>query len=508
MKGGLLIVDDEPLIRKGLVKLVESNSLGWSVIGEAGNGREAVAKLEELRPDLVMTDIRMPLMDGLELANYIAANFPETAVIILTGYRDFEYAQKAITYGVKQFLIKPCPEEEVCQILQLAYEQYRQLAAAKEREAGQLRAKEDQLLRAVLLQLPYDVEEAARLEKGLAGCELWLLQVNSYYPDGRQFRREDLKLLQFAIGNILQELLAARPGNSRWITLEYDCFAFFLSRDGENEQLFTQAAAIVHKLLGIVLTAKCLGIPTSLNQMEIWVEGQLKTREESDSAAAGDSREFSLNETNVKLIRSELAELLLLGRPAELHDYLAGIRQSVRQPSISLEEAKIAAFCAAMGMLDVRRKELKSEPIGDIGKRVAELNLIHSKPEVERWLDGQIHAFEDALSNWQNQRTSGIINRAVLYIEEHYTEDCNIAAVAAHFHLSPNHFGNLFKRETGESFSGYVARLRMNKAKFLLKNTDLKVTEIAQGVGYLDSNYFATVFRQTVGLSPTEYRKQ
>ncbi|MDF2921657.1 MAG: response regulator [Paenibacillaceae bacterium] len=508
MKGGLLIVDDEPLIRKGLVKLVENNSLGWSVIGEAGNGREAIAKLEELRPDLVMTDIRMPLMDGLELANYITSNFPETSVIVLTGYRDFEYAQKAIAYGVKQFLIKPCPEEEVCQILRLAYEQYRQLAAAKEREASQLRDKEDQQLRAILLRLPYDVEEARRLEQVLAGCELWLLQVNSYYPEERQYRREDLKLLQFAIGNILQELLAARPGNSRWLTLESDCFVFFLPNEGDNEPLFTQAAAVVHKLLGIVLTANCLGVPTSLNQMEIWIEGHLKTREEHDSAAAGDSREFSVNENNVKLIRNELAELLLLGRPAELHDYLLGIRQSVRQPSISLQEAKIGAFCAAMGILDVRRKELKAEPIGDIGKQVAELNLAHSKPEVERWLDGQIHAFEEALSNWQNQRTSGIINRAVLYIEEHYTEECSIADVAAHFHLSPNHFGNLFKRETGESFSGYVARLRMNKAKFLLRNTDLKVTEIAQGVGYLDSNYFATVFRQTVGLSPTEYRKQ
>lgn len=514
MKGSILIVDDEPLIRKGLAKLVETNPLGWSVIGEADNGREAIAKLEELKPDLVITDIRMPLMDGLELACHIAAHAPETAVIILTGYRDFEYAQKAITYGVKQFLLKPCPEEEVCRILQLAYGLYRQQAAAREQEAEQLRAKEDQLLRAVILQLPYAVEEAAGLERVLAGRDLWLLQVNSYYPEERQFRREDLKLLQFAISNILQELLAAWPGESRWITLEYDCFVFFLQPDGENRHFFDQAAAIVHKLLGIVLMAKRFGIPGSLSQMEIWIEAQLKGREGSGPAdageSAGDPLDISLNETKVKLIRSELSALLLLGRPAELQDYLSGIRESVRQPSISLESAKMEAFCVAMAMHDVMRKELESDPatIGDIGSRVAELNLIHSGPEVEQWLDGQTRAFDRALSHWQTQRNSGLIIRAVRYIEEHYAEECSLAAVAAYSHLSPNYFGNLFKRETGESFSVYVARFRLDKAKFLLKNTDMKVAEIAQAVGYPDSNYFATAFRQTVGLPPSEYRKQ
>lgn len=516
MKGSLLIVDDEPLIRKGLAKLVESNSLGWTVVGEASNGREAVGKLDELKPDLVMTDIRMPLMDGLELAGYISENRPETAVIILTGYRDFEYAQRAIAYSVKQFLLKPCPEEEVCRVLQLAYGQYREQADAREREEAQRRDKEDQLLRSVLLRLPYEAEDAVRLEKQLAGREVWLLQVDNYFPAEREFRSKDLKLLQFAIGNILQEKLAAWSEDSRWITLEYDSFAFFLPQDQENEQFFTEASGIVYKLLGITLAAKRFGPSSSLRETELWLESLLRGREGEGAggAPAGEERisqhELPLNETKVRLIRSELTALLLLGRPGELKDYLAGILHSIRKPSLSLDSAKIEAFCVAMAMHDVMRKELEagSAGTGDMGSRVAELNLIHTAEAVEQWLDCQTRAFNEALLHWQTARNSGLINRAVRYIEEHYAEECSLAAVAAYSHLSANYFGNLFKKETGESFSGYVTRLRLDKAKFLLKNTDMKIAEIAQAVGYPDSNYFATAFRQTIGLPPTEYRKQ
>ncbi|MDF2935793.1 MAG: response regulator [Paenibacillaceae bacterium] len=512
MKGRLLIVDDEPLIRRGLAKLVEKNPLGWSVIGEAGNGQEAYARLEELRPDLVITDIRMPLMDGLELARQIAVAAPETAVIILTGYRDFEYAQMAIQYGVKQFLLKPCPEEAVCRVLQEAFQQYRERETRKEREQEERLRREDQLLRSVLTRLPYDAEEAAALQASLAGRELWLIQVNQYYPEGRAYRREDLKLLQFAIGNILQELLDNRSGEHRWIPLEYDTFAFFLGQGCNGEAFAAETAGVVKQLLGIELEAVRFGGFREFKETEVWLENRLWGKEPGDAAGSRteESGEMQMNEAKARLIRGELTSLLLLGRPAELASYMKGLLESVKAPSASIEIVKMDAFCIAMAMVDVMRKELEADPaaIGDIGGRVAELNRIRSAGEVVQWLSSQVQAFEKAFLSWQNEHNSGLISRALRYMEEHYAEECSLAAVAAHAHLSPNYFGNLFKKETGESFSAYVARLRMDKAKLFLKNTDMKVAEIAQSVGYPDSNYFATAFKQTVGLSPTEFRKQ
>lgn len=512
MKGRLLIVDDEPLIRKGLAKLVEKNPLGWSVIGEAGNGQEAYTKLEELHPDLVITDIRMPLMDGLELARQIALSNPGTAVIILTGYRDFEYAQAAIQYGVKQFLLKPCPEEEVCRVLQDAFQQYRHLAAQKEREEEERLRREDQLLRSVLTRLPYDAEEAASLEAQLEGRVLWLLQVVHYFPRDRDYRREDLKLLQFAIGNILQELLGNHPGENRWIPLEYNTFAFFLDHGSDGAAFFEEAAVVVKQLLGIELDAARYGEFHRFKDAETWLEARLRGTEPEGGAGSrtAESPELQVNEAKARLIRGELTSLLLLGRPAELTSYIKGLLESLKTPSASLEMKKMDAFCIAMAMVDVMHKELEAGPptIGDIGGRVAELNLIRTPGEVELWLSSQAQAFEKAFLCWQTEHNSGLISRALRYMEEHYAEECSLAAVAAHAHLSPNYFGNLFKKETGESFSAYVTSLRMDKARLFLKNTDMKVAEIAQSVGYPDSNYFATAFKQTVGLSPTEYRKQ
>lgn len=512
MKGRLLIVDDEPLIRKGLAKLVEKNPLGWSVIGEASNGQEAYARLEELHPDLVITDIRMPLMDGLELARQIAASSPETAVIILTGYRDFEYAQMAIQYGVKQFLLKPCPEEEVCRVLQGAFQQYRHMAAQREREKEEQLKKEDQLLRSVLIRLPYDEREAALLEAQLEGRQLWLLQVADYFPADRAYRREDLKLLQFAIGNILQELLGSCPGNHRWIPLEYDTFVFFLDQICDGAAFAAEAAAVVKKLLGIGLEAFCCGEFRRFQDTEAWLEEKLRSPGPEGAAGSrmAESGELQVNEGKTRLIRGELTSLLLLGRPAELASYIKGLVESVKLPSASLEARKMDAFCIAMAMVDVMRKELEAAPqsIGDIGGQVAELNLIHTPEEVEQWLSKQVQAFDKALVSWQTGHSSGFINQALRYIEEHYAEECSLAAIAAYTHLSPNYFGSLFKKETGESFGAYVTGMRMNKAKLFLKNTDMKVAEVAQSVGYPDSNYFATAFKQTVGLSPTEFRKQ
>ncbi|THF77739.1 response regulator transcription factor [Cohnella fermenti] len=521
MRGRLFIVDDEPMIRKGLTKLVESNPLGWSVVGEAANGEEALDQLRELQPNLVITDIRMPVMDGIELAKRLAEQAPRTAVVMLTGYRDFEYAQAAVNYGVKQFLLKPCPEEEVCRVLQAAFEQYRLQEASKEREAEERSRREDQLLRSVWKRLPYAAEEARELERALTGKELWLVQVETYYPEAKDYQGGDLKLLQFAVGNILQELAegvsgasgAPGEGEDRRLMLEYDSFVFFLSPEGDSESLFEEASSVVKRLLGLELAVRRYGPFRGFKHTEAWMDAALldHSREGDQGAGPGEAMEDqTIGGDKVRLIRSELTALLLLGRPAELEAYLRRVLDSALQISAHADAMKIEAFCAAMAMDDVMRKELEADPrtVGDIGQRVAELHRTRTREEVKAWLQGQIRTFEQALLSWHMERSGGIVQRAILYIEEHYAEECALPTVAAHTHLSPNYFGSLFKKETGESFSGYVLRFRTEKAKLLLKNTNKKVAEIGQAVGFPGSNYFATVFKQMTGLSPTDYRKQ
>lgn len=512
MRGTMLIVDDEPIIRKGLAKLVESNELGWVVIGEASNGQEAIRQITYLRPQLVLTDIRMPLADGLEVARYAAEHMPETAVVILTGYRDFEYAQAAIRYGVREFLLKPCPEEEVCRVLREAYGQFRERVLLREKEAQQQRIQEEQLLRSMLLRLPHDPELLRPLENRLIGHEFWLLQIDSYVPEDRGYRPRDLKLLQFAVGNIVQELLNSRTKGHRWFPLEYDEFAFFLEVHQGNAATMREIIDVIKRLLGLSGRMACLGRLESSGHAEL-----MYAAERADGEASrppGEQNAYGLenrfDEEKVQTFRNEIFSLLLLGRQADLQAYLSQMAEAVRSGADAVDQRKMNALCAAIALGDVMRKELEQDSVSEarIGSQIGQLSQLHTPEEVDAWFGQQLVCFEQAFKSWLNDRNSGSIERSLRYVEENYTKECSLSAAAAHVHLSPNYFGNLFKKATGEGFNAYVAKYRIQKAKMLLANTDMKIAEVAEAVGYADSNYFATAFKQVAGLTPTEFRKR
>ncbi|CAG7608726.1 Protein-glutamate methylesterase/protein-glutamine glutaminase [Paenibacillus solanacearum] len=502
MIGSILIVDDEPLIRKGLTRLIETNDLGWRVAGEAGNGQEALAQLEHLKPDLVLSDIRMPLMDGLELTRYISERCRDTAVIILTGYRDFEYAQAALRYGVEEFLLKPCPEDEIFRVLRQAYEQLRRKAEQRQREERERRDREDHALRSTLLGLPQPAGEPPQAMEWLQGRDFWLVSVETFQPEGKLYLAEDMDLLQFAVSNIAAELMASR-GRGRWMTVEYGRLAFFLEPGDGDAAFFSHLCGTVLRLLGLHLTALRLGTV----KMEGDAERLFKMHGAASSLRhASDRKNERIDEARVRAIHAEITSLLLLGKHSELGAFL---RQSFKgMPPDSLAQRKTDALCLAMVIREVLRKEFDAEPeAGDIGSELRELRLLPSYAAVDAWVSERIAALERTAAQWLEERNSGLAERAIRYMEQHYMEECSLAAVSAHVHLNPNYFSNLFKKQTGESFSVYLARLRADKAKMLLTNTDMKITEIAEAVGYADSNYFATAFKQAVGRTPSEYRK-
>jgi two-component system response regulator YesN len=514
MRGTMLIVDDEPIIRRGLTKLVESNELGWVVIGEAGNGQEAILKMAGMQPKLVLTDIRMPLADGLEIARYASEHMPETAVVILTGHRDFEYAQAAIRYGVRDFLLKPCPEEEVCRVLREAFAQFRERDLLKEKEVRQLWIQEEQLLRSMLLRLPHDADSVRPLEQRLIGSQFWLLRIESYLPDGRNYRSRDLQLLQFAVGNIIQELLNSWMKGHRWFPLEYNEIAFFLEDHPENASTMRQISVVLKELLGLNNRMKCFGCLESSGHAELLYGAEMFGGEESRPSREQNisNLENRFDEEKVRTFRNEISSLLLLGRQAELQAYLSQMAEPIRGREVVIEERKLHALCAAIALNEVMRKELEQDDLSEngIGRQIGQLSQLEKPEEIDIWFGQQLAIFENAFRSWMNDHSlnNNSIELSLRYVEENYMKECSLSAAAVHVHLSPNYFGNLFKKVIGENFNAYVAQYRIQKAKMLLANTDMKISEVAEAVGYADSNYFATAFKQADGLSPTEFRKR
>ncbi|MDF2960353.1 MAG: response regulator [Paenibacillus sp.] len=503
-----MIVDDEPLIRRGLTKLIETNELGWMVAGAAGNGREAVEKLEELKPDLILSDIRMPVMDGLELAKHVSERGLETTVILLTGYRDFEYAQAAVRYGVKEFLLKPCPEDEICRVLREAYGKYRERMELKEKERRERRVQEDHALRASLLSLPPPSGGQLQPEEWLGGHDFWLVRVDTFLPLIKEYRPEDEKLLQFAIGNIMEEFMEDWQRRGRWITVEYGRFAFFLQRSADDRLFFEQMCATVRRLLGIPLTFLLLGSISSASEAASLYKVQCS---EAPSAQAegpeADNGSGRIVETKVRTVQAEITSFLLLGRHSELSAYLRQTFSGNNRSTVM--QCKEDALCLTLAIREVLRKELGAEhEARDIGTEIRELGIMESREEINIWVIERISVLEQAVASWLEERNGRLAERTIRYIEQHYMQECSLAGIASHLHLNPNYFSNLFKKQTGESFTTYLTRYRTDKAKMLLTNTDMKISEIADAVGYADSNYFATAFKQIAGCPPTEYRKQ
>ncbi|MDO3412463.1 response regulator [Saccharibacillus sp. CPCC 101409] len=354
MNGRMLVVDDEALFRQGFIHLVRNNPLGWDVIGEAADGEEALAAVRSDKPDLIVTDISMPVMDGLDLARRIQEEDQDILIIILTGYREFEYAQRALRYGAIEFLLKPFSLDEACQVLRKAHERYR-------------RRQSEQRLR-------------------------------SEY--GRTDRTE------------------------RW--------------RGELAEL--------------------------------------------------------LLKRQVGPMRARVAEGLEEAARMELADCKAEVQRMLR----AIEELPAQQFNVKPGNEPGKAEEFGGDP----------LLWMHSVQEVTDWARGRSGERLELLESLLEDRRGSVVHRVIQYVEAHYAETCTLQSAADYAHVTPNYLSHLFKKETGEGFSQYVSRRRIEKAKLLLRETRQSMSSIAEQTGFDTSSYFTTVFKQLTGMSPRAFRKQ
>ncbi|MFD0713537.1 response regulator [Paenibacillus sp. GCM10027626] len=514
MIGTVLIVDDEAFVRDTLRKMIQTNRLGWTVIAEAANGKEAIALMEEWEPDLVITDVRMPLLDGLELAEWIHHHRERTKVVILTGYRDFEYAQTALRYGALEFLLKPCPEREVCAVLTRLYGQL-----CEEEHAARIRERwlEDTTFRALFYRLPSDPKVVEQMRPALIGLRLCLVKVDSFFPATRSYGAADMAILQFAVGNIIQELAEGQYDPARIVLLDQQHYALFIGKskltgpDSYAVVLPELVTAKIGELLDIPVTARYMGIVDDLEQWPQLLQEFAVVMQQSaapeEVAPAPPALAFEPNYAKLLEMEGDFMSFIVLGRPELLERHLEERRVKIAQ--MPPEEARLEALACALTLDAIARKHLEYE--GQFINMERELLGLESQGgpgNAAEWLTSILQQFTALLSRWAGRKQVGVIERALSYIEQNYMDRCPLQKVAAHVYLHPNYFSALFKQETGLGYTQYLTQLRLEKAGLLLLHTDARVAEIAREVGYDDPNYFSTLFSKKYQMSPNEYRKR
>ncbi|MGG1554495.1 response regulator transcription factor [Paenibacillus ferrarius] len=509
VKGKVLIVEDQMNFRKGLVKMIEQGDLGWEVVGEASNGQDALELMAELQPDLVLTDIRMPIMDGIEFVGHLRRSHPDLLVVILTGYKNFEYAQAAVRHGALDLLIKPCTEQDVRQVLSKASESFYRKYALEQKRLVEQKLNVDQAFRSIFLDLPYSYGIIPALNDCLANQELWLLQLNNDDFIKRDAQKGDRSLLQFALSNIVEELLQQTGLQSRLLLVEHDRFVLITERSGVSERLTDDMQEAVQHYLKIRLKFIPMGpAPSAEHLTELYMsvcgslreENLLRTAEQVSNLGM-----LSLNQARVNEIEVQLMSVILLGQADSVQQLLDQMLQEFMHKP--LEDMKVQALALAIALLKLVQKQFDPDGQDAVPRLPEEMpGEDWSVESVLAWARQQVKGFMQQFNLWQSSKSENVIEKAVQYIDEHYHEACRLTDVAAHIHLNPSYFSVLFKKAKGESFTSYVTRVRIEKAALLLRNTDMKIFEIASRVGFDEPNYFTNVFKQRYQMSPKEYR--
>lgn len=512
----ILIVDDEKMIREGI-----RNGLDWEqlMIGHtylAASGTEAFLKIQEEKPDILLTDISMAHMTGLELIEKALAVQPLLKVIVLTGYDSFEYARKALRLKVQDFLLKPVDEDVLADSIK------KQVTALQQET---LRQKEEKEKRRVT-----GVKEQVLFEKNLRD----LLHNRNAEQSGR-FMAENYEFFckEAKAVSVLYLPLAGKEEEESLMVMYRQVLGFSVSLIDDKELGVSIWDDDGKTLIAVLFSERCGSdgvdvirelssmIKTELGQSIQTAIGNVVTGYQT----LGKSYQEAL--CLLESLQEQLPEVLLSqsiqNRNRMFHEVFENICSQMCH--------NISNSTYIMRLFDSYQNAVISYNLSDSYTRkccyqmVTELYYAYmeagaAKPEQN--LDSFVHSIAGTSGRMacevtqhylakllsKDEEVHEIVSKAKYFVNQHLADDLSVSSIAESQFVSPNYFSRLFKRVTGEGCNEYIVRKRMEKASMLLETTNFNTGKIAKMVGYHDSNYFSITFKKHFGMSPTYYRNK
>lgn len=488
----VFIVDDEPIIREGLKRIINWDKCGFKIVGEAGDGLEALEKVSKLRPDLCIIDIKMPEIDGLELISKIKKIKNETKILILTGYPEFDYAQKAIDLGVEGYILKPVDPEVLLEKLnkvltQLEKEKFL-FETSRERILekllkGHLELNEKEINQILDLDLPwksYQVVLVSQSEKSVEYLKIFQ-EISKFFSfsfivEGitgfivEDFNKEKRKILS------LRNHLKRKFGG------------YYIFSIGEKVYSVCQIYFSYNTAFSII------------QKRFLYENRGLLFWNNKKNNAVYLKRESELLPQIIQVIESfDLVGLEdLLEEKLKLHIAKEDEEQEIKLSYLNLYINVITTLLSKYPRFkDFSEKYLKKKVFEEFHKKRSLLDLHNYVKEI----------FLDIFKDFSEIVGNSPFWRITEYIEANYYKDLRLKNIAKEFGYNPCYLGKVFKKYTGEKFNTYLDKVRMCKAKELLLS-GMKVTEVAERVGYKDLDYFVYKFKKYTGKSPQSFREE
>ncbi|GBF76154.1 DNA-binding response regulator [Paenibacillus sp. 598K] len=511
----VLLVDDEVFVRKGLQKLIRWSDYDCAVVGEAKHGGEALELIRQLEPDLVVTDIMMPVLDGLELvrlAQEEACATPE--FILVSGHNEFKYAQQAIRYGVQDYILKPIDVMELASRLEKLADKMRR----KQMIALAGEGNTSGMLLETLVQQRLEPEEEARYAEALGLVDerrmlfVWAevqteaeLTADSLRHIREQLVADDELLLDVPVlerqpglfGILLQEPLLGSGDADITLTLE---------------QLQCRMAARLRLTVILYVGDSVARIAELRHTYDSASEAMKHKYAEEGSLLVcyGDVKERPLC---LAAIDPSMQEQLMVALEeydrAALSDATATVFQMFREQRYAL-----AAVISGLGQLGVRFIGVIRQMGGDAEIEQQLLETMErasptwSLAQLRRHFQQMTERAASQIARLRQTQRKGDIDRIKQYIDTHFRDNLNLKGIAGKFYMNPVYLGQLFRKTYGVYFNDYLLELRVEEAKRLLRQTDLRVYEIAAKVGIPVPNYFTSQFEKRERISPVEYRER
>lgn len=532
------LVEDEIVVRETIKKMIPWEQYGYELVGEAPDGEVALPMIKNLKPDLLITDIKMPFMDGLTLCRMVRKDFPEMKIVILSGYDDFNYAKQAIAIGVEDYLLKPITKNAFLERLTEIRERWEREKGQRDyyekfrREIQEYERNASRDFFEALVSGKMDVGEIYRQAERLGldivaevyniilftmdtGTESY--DISEAYSECEAQRREKMEAFfvdnanamlfrnnAFSYGVLVKEKRDALSENTE------KCVEFFKGiMKGEREQdWFLAVGQPVERLSSIkssYYTASKTFARRYLYDGSVLYYKDLK-QEDTKRDNSPFLKKIDINALNPATLERFLGSGLLDETEDFVRDYFQAIGHEAMESLVFRNYVILNVRFSVLGFL----QKLGCEP-GRLEGQDTEQELMERAQSMEtakKYAQDIIRKAIMLRDENSGNRNRSILKSAIEYIDTHYMDESlslNTAAQVAN--ISANHFSALFSQNMGQTFIEYLTTLRMEHARELLRCTGKRSSEIAAEVGYKDAHYFSYLFKKTQGMTPSEYRK-
>lgn len=521
----VVLADDEKKVLLLMRKLIDWEGLGFEIVGMASDGISALDQVREKKPHLLVTDIRMPGCDGIDLVRQAKQIQPGLHFIIVSGYRQFEYAQNALKYGVEGYLLKPLKQEEMVDLLISLKEKMGEEAAIEYRLKKSSEREQERIIDTLMTEVRGGVRTSSTvrsfdLERGLPeGGSYFAAVIRPHIPSAAENQDGFRAMQKHALEIVRQELGQMDCGFVASARREGIVAAVYTPeyQPVEVKRCFTKIRKEIEKqrdLFWGIRAAVCLGsrqstaekLSVSLKEA-LWlcIDGLCHTPNWRDAEA--ETPDFSLHYTldsAQKRRFQEAAECLNTEQYAEeLEDSYRAVMSMQPLWGQMLEDWFRQILTAV-------RYGLQQDGSADeqFYQRMEDgLWQCTNAQELLRLLQDGVSGELNRLHRERSQREARPITDAKRFIRQHYQESLRLEDVSNAVGFNATYFSAMFKKETGQNFMDYLTELRMNKAKELLCGDECSVQDVAEQVGYRDLKYFSRLFKKTTGISPSDYKK-